>query len=206
MDASITETVVRRQLLAMRSDRFEIGVLKTNGRMTLCENQSIDRICKSMRWLRRENARGAHVFIRPAWPHTLSFVDDLNANSIEQMRDLGFEPAVLVETSPDNFQVWLNHGRVLCDRLLSTLVARQLAIRFGGDRGSCDWRHFGRLAGFTNQKKERRLQNGFQPFVRLRSSEGNVYSAAKEFLREGGTDARTAFTTRAARVSAPSGD
>ena len=40
------------------------------------------------------------------------------------------------------------------------------------------------MAGFTNQKKERRLQNGFQPLVRLRSSEGNVYSAAKEFLRE----------------------
>ena len=138
MDASITETVVRRQLLAMRSERFEIGVLKTNGRMTLCENQSIDRICKSMRWLRRENARGAHVFIRPAWPHTLSFVDDLNANSIEHMRDLGFEPAVLVEISPDNFQVWLNHGSVPSDRFLSTLVARQLASRFGGDRGSCE--------------------------------------------------------------------
>src|SRR5262249_19266331 len=65
-----------------------------------------------------------------------------------------------------------------------TLAARQLASRFGGDRGSCDWRHFGRLAVFTNQKKERRLQSGFQPFVRLRSSEGYVYSAANEFLRE----------------------
>jgi len=40
------------------------------------------------------------------------------------------------------------------------------------------------LAGFTNQKKERRLLNGFQPFVRLRSNEGYVYSAANEFLRE----------------------
>jgi hypothetical protein len=100
------------------------------------------------------------------------------------MCELGFEPAVLVETSPNNFQVWLNHGGILSDRFLSTLVARQLASRFGGDSGSCDWRHFGRLAGFTNQKKERRLQNGFQPFVRLRSSGGNVYSAAKEFLLE----------------------
>jgi len=43
---------------------------------------------------------------------------------------------------------------------------------------------FGRLAGFTNQQIERRLLNGFQPFVRLRSSEGKVYSAAIEFLRE----------------------
>src|SRR5262249_13056480 len=40
------------------------------------------------------------------------------------------------------------------------------------------------LAGFTNQKKERRLQNGFQPFVRLHGNEGYVYSTANEFLRE----------------------
>ena len=80
--------------------------------------------------------------------------------------------------------MWLNHSRVLSDRFLSTLVARQLALRLGGDRGSCDWRHFGRLAGFTNQKKERRLDNGLPPFVKLRCYEGRVYSQAAEFLRE----------------------
>src|SRR5262245_30644923 len=111
-------------------------------------------------WLRRENARGAHIFVRPEWPHALSLIDDVGADALEEMGKTGFEPAVVVESSPDNFQVWLNQGRVLSDRFLSTLVARQLASRFGGDRGSCDWRHFGRLAGFTNQKKERRLPNG----------------------------------------------
>jgi hypothetical protein len=39
------------------------------------------------------------------------------------MGKTGFEPALVVETSPDNFQLWLNHGRVLSDRFLSTLVA-----------------------------------------------------------------------------------
>jgi RepB DNA-primase from phage plasmid len=53
-------------------------------------------------------------------------------------------------------------------------------------RGSRELRlaAFWAISGFTNQKKERRLENGFQPFVRLHSSEGKVYSAAKEFLRE----------------------
>jgi hypothetical protein len=100
------------------------------------------------------------------------------------MRETGFEPAVVVETSPNNFQVWLNHGRVLSDQFLSTLVARQLSLRFRGDRGSCDWRHFGRLAGFTNQKRERRLDNGLQPFVKLRCRKGQVYFGAAEFLRQ----------------------
>jgi hypothetical protein len=180
--ASITEKGIRHQLSAMRSAPFEIGVLKTNCKMALRENLSIDRILKSIRWLRRENACGAHIFIRPMWPHTLSLIDDLSANAIEEMRESGFEPAVVIETSPDNFQAWLNHGRTLSDRFLSTLAARQLALRFGGDRGSADWRHFGRLAGFTNQKKESRLENGLQPFVKLCSCEGQVYSAANEFL------------------------
>jgi hypothetical protein len=168
----------------MGSGYFEIGVLRKNYRMVLCRNQSVEQICKCIRWLRQENTRGAHIFVRPEWPHALSLIDDVGADALEEMGNMGFEPAVVLETSPNNFQVWLNHGRVLPDRFLSTLVARELASRFGGDRGSCDWRHFGRLAGFTNQKKERRLQNGFQPFVRLHTSEGNVYSAAKEFLRD----------------------
>ena len=111
--------------------------------MVLRRDQSVEQICKCIRWLRRENARGARIFVRPEWAHTLSLIDDLSADTTQEMAKSGFEPAITVETSPDNFQVWLNHGRVLSDRFLSTLVARQLAARFGGDRGSCDWRHFG---------------------------------------------------------------
>ena len=184
MGTSITETVIRRQVSAMGSGRLEVGVLRKNDRMVLRRGQSIEQISKGIKWLRRENARGAHIFVRPEWPHTLSLIDDLSADAIEEMPKTGFEPAVVVETSPNNFQVWLNHGRVLSDRFLSTLVARELASRFGGDRGSCDWRHFGRLAGFTNRKKERQLENGLPPFVRLRHYDGCVYSAAEVFLRK----------------------
>jgi hypothetical protein len=165
-------------------ERFEIGVSNEREAMSLRHDQSVDQVCMSIRWLRCENARGAHIFVRPEWPHTLSLIDDLSADTIQKMGKTGFEPAVAVETSPNNFQAWLNHGRVLVDRFLSTLVAHQLALRFGGDLSSADWRHFGRLAGFTNRKKERRLENGLQPFVRLRGNEGYVYSAANEFLRE----------------------
>jgi hypothetical protein len=52
----------------------------------------------------------------------------------------------------------------------------------GGDRGSADWQYFGWPAGFTNQKKERRLENSLRPFVNLCSCEERVYSAASEFL------------------------
>src|SRR5215471_12982720 len=154
MSASIRETVTRQQLSAMGSGLFEVGVLRRNYGIVLHRDQSVDQICKCIGWLRQENARGAHIFVRPEWPHALSLIDDVGADALEEMGKTGFEPAVVVETSPNNFQVWLNHGRVLSDRFLSTLVARELASRFGGDRGSCDWRHFGRLAGFTRRKND----------------------------------------------------
>jgi hypothetical protein len=111
----------------------------------------------------------------------LSLIDDLTADAIERMRADGFEPAVVVETSPNNFQAWLNHGQVL-EATVSTRAAKHLVERFGGDPSSADWRHFGRLAGFTNPKRERQLPSGMRPFARLRSAKGRVYLRAAEFL------------------------
>jgi hypothetical protein len=99
------------------------------------------------------------------------------------MKESGFYPAVIVETSPANFQVWLNHGKVL-PRDLSSLASRTLASRFGGDPGSADWRHFGRLSGFTNRKEKHRLPNGLFPFVRVLHSSGKAYEKAPEFLED----------------------
>ena len=61
---------------------------------------------------------------------------------------------------------------------MSSWAAKELAKRFGGDLSSADWRHFGRLAGFTNRKHERVLPNGLGPFVRLRQCEGKIYNWA----------------------------
>jgi hypothetical protein len=149
--------------------------------MILREGQGTIEIEMAIKWLRHENGKGAHIYIRPAGTHSLSLIDDLSAEVIERMKAEGFEPAVVVETSPNNFQAWLNHGQVL-EATMSTRAAKQLAERFGGDPSSADWRHFGRLAGFTNPKPERQLPSGMRPFARLRSAKGRVYSNAAEFL------------------------
>jgi RepB DNA-primase from phage plasmid len=179
--AVIVERLVRIQLRAMGCERFELGIRRDAGEMILREGQSAIDIEKAIKWLRHENAKGAHIYIRPAGLHTLSLVDDLSAEAIERMKAEGLEPAVIVETSANNFQAWLNHGQVL-DAATSTRAAKQLVERFGGDPSSADWRHFGRLAGFTNPKPERQLPSGLRPFARLRSATGRVYSKATEFV------------------------
>ena len=66
---------------------------------------------------------------------------------------------------------------------MSTAAARALAEKFGGDRGAADWRHFGRLAGFTNRKaKYLDASTGLYPFVRLIEAGGGVYPEAERFL------------------------
>ncbi len=203
MSSDITRSQVRRQLAAMACDYFDIGILRPDGRMLLREAWTVSQIEESVQRLRRENAHGAHIFVRPHGAHALSLVDDLGVDAIVQMTDAGFEPALVVETSPQNFQVWQNHGRTL-DRSVSSSAAKEIAKRFGGDLSSADWRHFGRLAGFTNRKPERLLQNGLAPFVRLRQFEGRTYNAAHEFLKEVKSLAEKAVAERAPRATSRS--
>jgi hypothetical protein len=183
MSSDIIRSQVRRHLAAMACDCFDIGILRPDGRMLLREGWTVSQIEEAIHWLRRENAHGAHIFVRPHGTHALSLVDDLSVDAIAQMTDAGFQPALVVETSPQNFQVWLNHGQTL-DHSISSRAAKELAKRFSGDLSSADWRHFGRLAGLTNQKPKRRLQTGLPPFVRLHECAGRTYTAAREFLED----------------------
>jgi hypothetical protein len=80
------------------------------------------------------------------------------------------------------FRAWLNHGQVL-DTAASALAAKALAERIRDDPSSADWRNFGRLAGFTNPKRERRLSSGMWPFTWLRSATGQVHSKTAEFIQ-----------------------
>jgi RepB DNA-primase from phage plasmid len=179
----IVERLVRIQLRAMGCEHFDIGIKRDGGEMILRESQGAIHIEKAIKWLRHENAKGAHIYIRPAGAHGLSLLDDLSSEAIERMKRDGYEPAVVVETSPNNFQAWLNHGQILHSST-STRAAKVLAARFGGDPSSADWRHFGRLAGFTNPKRERQLPSGMRPFARLRSATGRTYSKAAEFVAD----------------------
>src|SRR5262245_26307469 len=183
-----TTEAVRKQVLAMNTDFFEIGLYKpapddhrpAEPEM-LPRSWTADTLMKSVSWLKFQNQQGRNVYIRPKGEHALTLVDDLNVDALQRMRDTGFTPALIVETSPGNFQAWLNHGRRL-PKEFSSAAARELAACFGGDRGSADWRHYGRLAGFTNRKPKHQLSDGRFPFVRLTHADGQVYPAVREFL------------------------
>jgi hypothetical protein len=185
MTAAFTLGAVERQSRAMGAKAFEIGLFDPNAKQgsMLQRVWNLDTLMRSVSWLRLKNSEGRHIYIRPAGEHCLSLIDDISTAIIERLRSDGFAPAVVLETSPGNFQAWLHHGQVL-PKHLSTLAARMLASRFGGDLASADWRHFGRLAGFTNRKDKYRRLDGTFPYVRLHEAAGAVYSTAVTFLEE----------------------
>src|SRR5713226_7410893 len=124
----VAARVAMDQLEAMGCERFDIGVKRIDGAMILREGWGAKQVLKSLLWLRHENLNRGHIYVRPSGVHGLSLVDDLKAAALERMKGEGFEPAVVVETSPGNFQAWLQHGQVL-DEVTSTRAAKELAER-----------------------------------------------------------------------------
>lgn len=180
-----TQEAVGKQIAAMKSGLYEVGlyrpaVAETQPEM-LPRTWDASTLLKSIPWLRWQNSQGRNIYIRPAGEHQFSLVDDLTAENLDRMGREGFPPSVVVETSRGNFQAWLNHGEVL-RKDVSTLAARTLAQRFAGDQGAADWRHFGRLSGFTNRKLSRRAANGLYPFVHLIEARDLVYPMAAAFV------------------------
>jgi hypothetical protein len=135
-------------------------------------------------WLKRMNAKGNDIYVRPAGEHGLVLVDDLKPEAIDRLKGHGFNPAIVTETSPGNLQAWLKLSQDPIEARHRTLVAQEFARNFGGDLNSADAQHYGRLAGFTNQKPPRRLETGLPPYVLLRAWSGQVIAKAQDLLTQ----------------------
>src|SRR5260370_5375497 len=180
-----TADAVAKQGRAMKASTFEVGLFDPtaeHGAM-LPRVWDLDTLLRSVSWLRLKNLEGRNIYIRPSGEHALSLIDDASTQTIELLKSQGFAPALVLETSPRNFQAWLCHGQIL-PKHLSTFAARLLASRFGGHPASADWRHYGTLAGFTHRKDKYRRKDGTFPYVRLHEATGAVYSKAVAFLAE----------------------
>ena len=185
-----TMKLVNAQVAAMGVNLFEVGAYKPAVKCSvpiepemLLRTWDSEAVMRSVNWLRLQNLNGRNIYIRPKGEHPLTLLDDLQLEAVVRMKTEGFSPSVVVETSVGNFQAWVNHGEVL-PKELSTRAAKVLSNRFGGDPSSADWRHFGRLAGFTNRKEKYRDADGLFPFVKLIEAPGSVYRQAKLFLSE----------------------
>ena len=132
----------------------------------------------TIRFLRIRNSEGCDVYIQPyAGNQNAGYIlvdlDRADPTVVELMRANGHDPCVVLQTSPghgtyvQHLQAWIRLSTSPLDPAVATAAGRLLALSYGGDLASTDWRHLGRLAGFTNQKPARRTPGRHAPWVKL---------------------------------------
>ena len=172
----LTLHAIRRQLAAMPNDLYLVRLIhNATGRPVPGERLwTASQLLSppTVRFLRIRNREGCDVYLLP-------YADDRNASYflldldraehdvLHRMRTHGHHPCLVLQTSPGHLQAWLHLSTAPLLPHTATALARRLAQAYGGDPASADWRHLGRLAGFTNQKPARRSLSGFPPWVKI---------------------------------------
>ena len=141
-----------------------------------------------LRFLRARNFQGFDIYLLPYAEnrnagYILLDLDHPITDVVPQMQAHGHEPCVVLQTSRGHLQAWVRVSTTPLEPAVATLISRRLTHSYGGDCGSTDWRHLGRLAGFTNQKRERRTASGFPPWVKIVHARPTLASAAQDLLR-----------------------
>jgi hypothetical protein len=188
---NLTVRAIRRQITAMPHDLYLIRLIHCQTRRAFpgerlwTAAQLIHPA--TVRFLRVRNREGCDVYIQPYAEkcnpgYILVDLDDTPAAVIETMRAHGHEPCVVLQTSPGNLQAWVHVSVPPVEPAVASQIGKQLAAVYGGDRASTDWRHLGRLAGFTNQKLRRCNASGCGPWVKVLYARAGVATQGAALL------------------------
>lgn len=171
----VTFAQFHRQLVALGSKRFELGVKdELTQQLERRRNQSVHQLGKSVPWLKFKNTNDHHIYIRPEALEAVVLIDDISVSNLLQLDRDGVRCACVVETSELNFQAWVRVSNESLEPKVATCLGEILATRYDADLGSKDFRHFGRAVGFTNVKPVHQLENGYFPYSKIIEAEGGV--------------------------------
>lgn len=117
-------------------------------------------------YLRAQNARLCHIFIKPLRLAHYLLADDLTPETLllhHRLPDGRWKPArLVVETSPGNFQVWIHSKRPL------SLEEKKIWLqRLKSDPAAHPENRWGRSPGFRNVKEKYRSPSGHYPLSKL---------------------------------------
>ena len=188
----LTSQAIRRQLAAMPHELYLIRLIHqpTNRPFPGERLWTADQLMNlaTIRFLRARNREGCDIYVHPyAQDHNSGYIlvdlDRGDPTVVACMCAHGHEPCVVLQTSPGHLQAWVRVSFTPLPPDIATAIGRHLARTYGGDRASTDWRHLGRLAGFTNQKPRRRTPDGYAPWVKVVYTHFGLARRASELLQ-----------------------
>jgi hypothetical protein len=194
----LTAQAIRRQLAAMPHELYLIRLIHQPTQRPfpgerLWTAQQLLHLA-TIRFLRARNREGCDIYVQPySQDHNAGYIlvdlDRAEPAVLTAMSAQGHEPCVVLQTSPGHLQAWVHVSPTPLPPALASALGQQLARTYGGDLASTDWRHLGRLAGFTNQKPQRRFRNGYAPWVKVVYTRDGVARRASELLRSAAAQA-----------------
>ena len=188
----LTSQAMRRQLAAMPHDLYLVRLIHSQTRRAFPGERlwTAAQLTHpaTVRFLRARNREGCDLYIHPYAEernpgYILVDLDHVGPAIVETMRAHGHDPCVVLQTSPGNLQAWVRVSATPIEPAVASQIGKRLAAIYGGDGASTDWRHLGRLAGFTNQKPQRRNGRGHAPWVKVLYTRA-VLAARGAALRE----------------------
>lgn len=207
---SLTCRAIHRTLRAMAWPVFEIRLIHQISR-TPYPGQRLwtqSEVIRAAKFLRLRNKEGFSVYFRPYAGNlnagcVLVDLDRCTTGSVERMRADGHAPCVVIETSPCHLQAWIRISTEELEPPVATHIAKHLACAYGGDPASADWRHLGRLPGFTNQKPQHRKEDGMAPWVLLRFAKASLAATSESLVSEARASTLRPTPGNRARIGPP---
>ena len=144
-----------------------------------------DEMAAHMPEMLRLQRRGENVYYTPLSDekhHIL--IDDMTRDSLKKLQEDGYRPAVVLESSPGNYQCLLTIPQLGSefDRDVGNRITERLNREYG-DKNLCGCIHPHRAPGFENRKPKHKREDGGYPQVKLLFAEQRECGKALELSR-----------------------
>jgi hypothetical protein len=186
---NVNEFIINRVVEALQADSYIVRLIHTDN-LNGIKNKDFplihgiytaDALLKSAKFFAAKNAQGYNIYFRPQ-SYEYILLDDITKDQLAPIAEI--KPCLLIETSPNNYQVWLRLQSAPTDREHAKEICRYLAEKYHADKGSAEPDHIGRLPSYTNRKPKYNQANGTYPFVILHKSENrkSIFFLPKGFI------------------------
>lgn len=138
-------------------------------------------LLRSLAWLKRMNARGYDVTVRPAGPHGLLLLDGLQQADLQRLDARGWQSAAVVEVQHGRFQAWIKLSVHPVADALRGQAASRLAAELCRSGSAITVAEFGALAGLTCHASAMAEAQAAR-YALLQASSGTVAAAAAPCL------------------------
>ena len=168
-------------MTAMDCAQFIVRLVEAkNGKQETRQWSGLE-LLRSLAWLKRMNARGYDVTVRPAGPHGLLLLDGLQQADVQRLDARGWQGTAVVEVQRGRFQAWIKlSGQPVADALRGQAASR-LAAEFCHSGSGITVAEFGALAGLTCHAP-RMAEGSAARYALLHASSGAVAAAAAPCL------------------------